>query len=135
MQFLFKKIDFVFFNEQKIRLARLDHIKPLLRNSSGLSDPTARDAIENLNPISQITICGKILKFPETWLNIVNKTYDWCKKLSFSLFAAVRRKYFSEHYLSICRDLHISVTTFHSFVNRARQYAALQAVQSHLIKI
>ena len=134
-----KKIDFVFFNEKNIRQAvieeREDAIKPELKNGSGLSDPTARDAIRNLTPLPFIKLAGEILKFPESWLNVIDKTYNWCKRQSACHYETVRRKYLGIHYRKICFDLHISITTFHNLINRARQYAALQAVQLNLIFI
>ena len=137
MQKYFRKIDFVFFNEKNIREivfeSRENNFKPELKNGSGISDPTARDAIRNLTPLAKITVCGITLKFPESWLEVIDKTYNWCKRQSETHFESVRRKYLGDHYKKICRDLHISATTFHNMIHRARQYAALQAVQLHLI--
>ena len=137
MQKYFTKIDFVFYNEKNIRLAVIEEreapIKPELKNGSGLSDPTARDAIRNLTPLLFVEIAGDFLKFPESWLEVIDKTYNWCKRQSIVHFESVRRKYLGDHYKKICRDLHISATTFHNMIHRARQYAALQAVQLHLI--
>ena len=134
-----KKIDFVFYNEKNIRQAVIEEretaIKPELKNGSGLSDPTARDAIRNLTPLSFVKIAGEILKLPESWLVVIDKTYNWCKRQSSCHYEVLRRKYHNEHFRRICFDLHISPTTFHNMVNRARQYAALQAVQLNLIYV
>lgn len=135
----FKKIDFVFFNERRIRRivseTRKDRILPELRNSGSLSDPTAQDAVRNLSLLPQIIICGEILKLPELWLSVIEKTYAWCKRQSELHFQIVRRKYNGEQFHRICRDLAISKSTFFSLIHRARQYAALQAVQFRLIYI
>ena len=97
MQDYFKKIDFIFHNERKIRRLvyenRNDCVKPEIRNGSGLSDPTANDAIKNLTPLPSITICGEVLKFPESWLEVIDKTYNWCKRQSVTHFESLRRKY------------------------------------------
>ena len=139
MQVYFKKIDFIFYNERKIRRivkeTRIDSVKPEIKNGSGLSDPTASAAIRNLSPLPAITVCGETLKFPESWLAVIDKTYSWCKRQSLTHFESVRRKYLGEHYLSICRLLHISPATFNNLIHRARQYAALQAVQFRLLFI
>lgn len=137
MQDYFQKIDFVFYNEEKIKQTVIEEreisFKPELRNGSGISDPTARNAIRNLTPLFSIKLCGIVLKFPESWLDVIQKTYSWCKRQSATHFESVRRKYLGEHYNSICHDLHISKTTFNNLIHRARQYAALQAVQLRLI--
>ena len=134
-----KKIDFVFYNEKNIRQAvfeaRESRRRPELKNGSGLSDPTARDAIRNLTPLSFIKIAGEMLKFPESWLKVIDKTYSWCKRQSACHYEVLRRKYNNEHYKKICVDLHISPTTFQGLINRARQYAALQAAQFRLIYV
>ena len=137
MQKYFKKIDFVFYNEKNIRQAVFEEretaFKPELRNGSGLSDPTARDAIRNLTPLPFVTIGGEKLTYPETWLEVIDKTYNWCKRQSVLLYESVRKKYLGNHYKKICTELNISIKTFFNLIHRARQYAALQAVQLHLI--
>ena len=95
-KFYSKIIDFIFYNESEIRKAvvesRIDITRPELKNGSGISDPTARDAIRNLMPISQITICGQVIKFPERWLIVVEKTY---------LCASVNRKHIFKQFTGI----------------------------------
>lgn len=134
-----KKIDFVFFNEKNIRETvfevRESSPKFEIKNGSKISDPTASQAIKNLTPIFSITIGNEILKFPESWLLVIDKTYTWCKKQSALLYETVRRKYSGEHYRKICFDLHFSHVTFKNFIDKARIYAALQAVQLRLIYV
>ena len=138
-KFYSKIIDFIFYNESEIRKAvvesRIDITRPELKNGSGISDPTARDAIRNLMPISQITICGQVIKFPERWLIVVEKTYSWCKRQSETHFQAVHRHYLGGYYRQICFDLSISAKTFYNLLTLAKQYAALQAAQMRLIYI
>lgn len=134
-------IDFIFYNEKKIKESVIEELtcttRPELKNGSGISDPTARDAIKHLDPINQITVCGRVIKFPEKWLVVIEKTYSWCKRQSETHFQAVHHFYNdkkgSGYYYTVCRQLSISVKTFYNLVDRAKMYAALQAVQFRLI--
>ena len=135
-----KKIDFVFYNERPIREAVLDERNGLrpdynVRTSSGLSDPTARDAIRNLTPITSIIISGQPLKFPERWIIVIDKTYLWCSKQSSTHYEVARRRYNGEDYRVTCRELNISNTTRRNTLEHVRMYAALQAVQLKLITV
>ena len=139
-----KIIDFIFYNESKIKNAvaeyRIDtHHYRELKNGSGISDPTARDAIKHLDPINQITVCGRLVKFPEKWLAVIEKTYNWCKRQSDTHFQAVYHFYNdkkgSGYYYTVSRQLSTSVKTFYNLVDRAKMYAALQAVQYRLIHL
>jgi len=134
-----KKIDFVFFNERKIRQAvfewREGVIRPEVKGGNKISDPTAVKAIKNLTLLPSASIAGISLQYPETWLVVIDKTYNWCKRQSKLLFESVRKKYLGDNYKRICIDLHISPTTFNNCINRARMYAALQAAQLHLIYV
>lgn len=136
-----KKIDWVFFNEKKIEkavyTARIDTPKPekVIGDPNKISDPTAQTALNNLTPLSLVIIGGEILRLPELWLEVINKTYNWCKRQSNLHFQAVKRKYLGTHYFKICRELHISHTTLYELVKKARMYAALQAAQFRLIYV
>ena len=136
-----KKIDWVFFNEGKIKKAvqdaRIDTPKPekVIGDPNKISDPTAQTAINNLTPLSLVYIGDNILKYPEHWLTVICRTYNWCKRQSETHFQAVRKKYLGENYLKICREVNVSCKTLYNMIAHARQYAALQAVQFGLIYI
>lgn len=134
-----KMIDFVFFNEKRIRQAvfewRESVLRPEIKSGNKISDPTAAKAIKNLSVLPSVSIAGTNLQYPESWLEVIDKTYNWCERQSKLLFESVRKKYLGDHYKRICIDLHISPTTFNNFIKRARMYAALQAAQLHLIYI
>lgn len=134
-----KKIEFAFFNEKEIRLSILDArgatMTPELRNGSGLPDPTAREAICNLSPIPMIRVKGIDLKFPESWMLVVDKTYNWCKRQGEEYYEATRLKYKNEFYVKICSKLDITISRFYEIIERARIYAALQAAQMNLIHV
>lgn len=151
-----KKIDWVFFNELQIARAvyeaRIDNPRaeiPVI-GSNNFSDPTANIVIKSLTPLKSVLVGGKEIKtkkgekkivggdtlfFPELWLYVVNKTYAWCKRQSETCEQAVKKKYRGENYLRICRELSISQTTLHNWIEKARMYAALQAAQLQLIYV
>lgn len=136
-----KMIDWVFFNEKQIEkavyAARVDTPKtpPVIGDRNKISDPTAQTALHNLTPLSSAIICGDELKFPELWLLVISKTYNWCARQSDCFEKAVRKKYRGEYYIKVCRELSISPPTFFNMIHRARMYAALQAVQLNLIHV
>ena len=137
-----KKIDFIFYNEKEIRLAVLEARnsgKPLCevpgRNASGVSDPTARDAMYNLTPLPVIKINGQDLRLPERWLIVIDKTYAWAKSQSDVHYEVARRRYAEEDYRKTCRELHISQQYQSKIMENIRIYAALQAAQFNLIYV
>ena len=137
-----RKIDFVFYNEQEIRLAVLEARntgKPLAevpsRNASGMSDPTARDAISNLSPVPVVRINEQELRLPERWLTVIDKTYAWAKSQSDEHYEVARRRYHGEDYRVTCRELHVAQSTHSKIMENIRMYAALQAAQMNLIYI
>ena len=135
-----KKIDFVFFNENKIRVAVYEerndsHRKPEIKSGKVLLNPTERDALKNIIPLPQVSIGGSVLKLPELWINVIDKTYSWCRNKSEIFFQAVRRKYNGEHYHKICSDYSISQPHFFNIIDKARMYAAMQAAQFGLIHV
>ena len=137
-----RKIDFVFYNEQEIRLAVLEARnagRPLAevpsRNASGVSDPTARDAISNLSPVPVVRINEQELRLPERWLTVIDKTYAWAKSQSDEHYEVARRRYHGEDYRVTCRALNIAKTTLHRIMDIVKMYASLQAAQSNLIYI
>ena len=135
-----RKVDFVFYHEREIREAVLDERStcasaPIVRNASGVSDPTAREAIYNLSPLPVVKIDGKELRLPERWLVVIDKTYAWAKSQSDVHFEVARRRYRGEDYRVTCRELHIANTTRRNIFELTRTYAALQAAQLKVIYI
>lgn len=139
----FGTIDFIFYNEQEIReavqQARLDggNIGAIkIVNGTGMTDPTARQAIKNLTPLTSVTIHGgQIVKRPEHWLKVIDKTYGWCKLQKDNRYEVTRRRYENEDYRKTCRELNISNSTRRRLLELAQMYAALQAVQFGLIQV
>ena len=137
-----KKVDFVFYHEREIREAVLDERNtcasaPIVRNASGVPDPTARAAVYNLSPLPMVKIDGKELRLPERWLVVIDKTYAWAKVQSETglHYEVARRRYRGEDYRVTCRELHMDNSTRSRIMENIRIYAALQAVQMNLIYV
>ena len=108
-----RKIEFVFYNEDEIRAAVFEArnepaFVPIIRNASGLSDPTAKEAIINLTPLPTVKVKGTELELPEKWLLVIDKTYAWAKKQGEVKYEVARRRYNGEDYRKTCSELHIS---------------------------
>lgn len=74
----FTKIDFVFYNAQRIKKAveeaRADKGNKSY-NGSGISDPTAAVVLNNLSPLRYVVLDAKRLEYPERWLKLVDLVY------------------------------------------------------------
>lgn len=144
-EFYFRQIDFIFHHEKKIRdaviekyLETKDSSIPLfpVANTNSFSDPTASRALRNLTPLKFVKLPdGTLIKYPEKWLAVINKTYEWCKRQNDCRYEVAKRRYNNEDYRKTCIDLSISKTTLHSLLEKVRIYAALQAVQAGLLKV
>lgn len=135
-----RKIDFVFYNEEKIRVAvdetRADDGRPKSPQKLECSDPTAAQAIRNLTPITTVVLnCEQTLEYPERWLEVINKTWAWAKAQRDCRYKVARRRYAKEDYRKTCRELNISSSLYFNLLNCVRMYAALHAVQLGLIRV
>ena len=138
-----RKIDFMFYREKEIReaveKARLsEHLTGTLRmvRSGGIPDPTALQATKNLTPLRFVTISdGEVIDFPERWLEVIEKTYNYCARQKDCRFEVAKRRYKAEDYRKTCRELNISNVTRCRLMELVRIYAALQAVQLGLIQV
>lgn len=134
-----KKIEFAFFNEKEIREAveeaREDSKTPELRNGSGCPDPTASTAIRNLSPIPSVMIDGVELKSPESWLTVIDKTYNWCKRQGGKYYECARGRYKGECFVKTCVNAEVSAAYFYDTIERIRNYAAIQAAWLRLIYV
>ena len=140
-----RTIDFVFYNERAIRDAvQKARMKSLLNSSflvrvgaaSKLNDPTATLALRNLTPLAAVTINdGEIVERPESWLEVIDKTYNFCAKCNDRRLEVAKRRYRREDYRKTCADLEISNTTRRRLLELVKIHAVLQAVQLGLIEV
>ena len=139
----FGKVDFIFYSERDIReavtQARLsvgNGNGMVAANKNGFSDPTANQAVKNLSPLEKVTIRGEhVIQKPEKWLEVIEKTYSWCKKQKDNRFEVAKRRYEGEDYRKTCRELNLSNSTRRRLLEYVQIYATLQAVQLGLIQI
>ena len=142
----FRQIDFIFYHEKQIRDAVTEarisggrdgtiSLFPVA-SANNFSDPTATEAIKNLTPLKFVKLPdGTIIKYPEKWLAVIDKTYSYCKKQNDCRCEIARRRYNNEDYRKTCIDLNISNTTRRRLLELVQIYAALQAVQAGLIRV
>lgn len=136
----FRKIDFVFYNEEKIRVAvsemRADDGRPRVRQGTGLSDPTVAQVVRNLTPLRKAALdCEQTLEYPERWLEVIDKTWAWARAQPDCRYEVARRRYAKEDYRKTCRELELADTTRRRLLDLVRMYAALHAVQLGLIRL
>lgn len=143
-QSYFSQIDFIFYHEADIKDAVLQErfssgnssSSIVAVSESGMSDPTARQAVRNLTPLESVIICGEHnIKKPEHWLIVIEKTYKWCKQQRDCRYEVARRIYDGEDYRKSCHELNISNSTRRRLLELVQMYAALQAVQLGLIQV
>ena len=132
----YKKIDFVFFNEKRIRDAVNDErygVKARTeRNGSGIGDPTASEAIRNITPLVSVKLGDGVLEWPEHWLKVIDAT----KTGTHGDVLIAGCDYYS--CVPICltkATLNVSQTVCYELRDAFRRFAELCAVQMGLIKI
>ena len=113
----------------------METVTPELRNGSGCPDPVVAAVIRHLDPIESIFIEEYELKYPEKWLDVIDKTYKWCEKQVPYWYAAVKQRYAGKYTVAICNQLGITPEMFYRLINRTKYQAALYSVQAKLIYI
>lgn len=107
-----RKIDFVFYSEQKIRQA------------------VAAAGCES--PLQKVAVCGGWLEWPESWLKVIDiERNKWSKDVHGEV---LERRYKGEDSKKTCRELSISDSTRRKYLEDIRQHASLVATQLGLIK-
>lgn len=132
----FAKIDFVFFNREKIRKAikeaRDDKGKKNC-NGSGISDPVAAVALNNLSPLLFVYIGDRRLEKPETWLQLTDLVYIKASDVEKSLLDSryVRNESSEDSY----HRVKIEQSTFSRMWKDIKHIQELYAVQLGLIRV
>ena len=133
-----QRINFVFYNEQMIRRkiyeTRRDPPKSqLLVKPSNVhrSDPVGNQAIRNMMKLREIVFDnGSTLKDPETWIEVIEKTYAGVKELTSKI---ARLYYQCKNRYEICSRYGVNPHTYYDHLNRFKQFAMMQAVLKNLI--
>lgn len=131
----FKKIDFVFANEKKIRELVMEAKQGSGEhgaNGGGVSDPTAAQAIHNVMPIRFITVNGSRLEWPEAWLRVIDMVRMRCSAEQIVVLQGMTMK---ESYHKTLRKLNVSQSTLSRMRHEVRHFQELCAVQEGLIRI
>lgn len=146
-----RQIDFMFYHEAEIRRAvedaKEERETPDIRNGSGLPDPTASEVIKRLTPVKSVLIGGREkeikgemtlidateVKYPERWLEVIDRTYSWCKAQAGDHYEIARRRYSCEDYRKICRELCIDAAKISRVLELVRQEARAHAIELGLI--
>ena len=136
------KIEYVFYNERQIRSA-VTELKNAgkVSNETGrrsvnkFSDPTGSAAVKNLTPLKMILLNEKILYNPEQWLEVVDRTLNFCRRRGDIFLNVFRGRYSGEHFAKTCAKSEIGVDTFYRVLEKIRYHAALVAASLQLIFI
>lgn len=131
----FKKIDWVFYNERAIRAIVLDirnGVNDHESNGSGVSDPTAAQAIRNVTPIRSIHLYGCRLEWPEAWLHVTDMVR--------TLLDTPLRKVMEGHYrrqtqVRMTQEVNVNQSTVSKMWREIRHVQELCAVQEGLIRV
>ena len=132
-----KFIEYILYNEAAIREAveeaRLHLPKYEIRNDNAIGDPTASEVIKNLMPVKLIVLDGRKIYHPEKWLEVIDKTRQYCAKHGELYTEIFKSRYGSVYYAHTCELLNINDNKFYRILEKIRHYASLQAAYHHLI--
>ena len=152
-KFAIRYIDLIFFNRYRILdaviVARKENkksvgVSSVYRNhlssfKNFFSDPTAESVIKSLDPVKIIKVdnfdSSFLVKFPESWLQIVKDTFNFCQLKNSLLFNVITRYYDEEHWSDTCRQLNISNHERNRNIEIAQNFALIKAVDNNLISL
>lgn len=137
-----RAFEFMMRNERKIRDA-VEETRVSKKGSTGrtptghayISDPTAGEAIRNVEELSFVEIeGGGRVEWPERWLRVIDAVRAWCEPDAVRA-EILRRRYNGESYVVTCREVHISSRVYHDVLYKIRVYAVQCAAQVQVIKV
>ena len=101
---------------------------------SAISKPTEAIAIRLADELSEVSVDGRTVEWPERWLKVISAVREWCGQdtIREEIF---RRRYSGEGYIRTCYDLHIVQQTYSVFLRDIRDFAIKCACQMQLIKV
>jgi hypothetical protein len=133
----FKTIDFILFNEKRIRdavYAARNDIQRCEVHGSGVGNPTESAAIQNIMPLRSVKVGTSYLGWPEEWLRVVDATRLYCSN-DMDMTIVLSDYYGAkEGYSRVCAKLSISANTLSRLKNEIRYQAALCAANLNLIR-
>ncbi len=143
-----RAFEFMIRNEKKIR----DAVEEARANKGGhtggtptghafISDPTAGEAIRNVEELSFVEIeGGGRVEWPERWLSVIDAVRAWCEPF-YLRREILRRRYNGESWTKTCaeikisRDRYLSETRYREIIRSIRSYALQCAAQVGVIKV
>lgn len=143
-----RAFEFMIRNEKKIREA-VEEARASKKSRTGrtptghayISDPTAGEAIRNVEELSFVEIeGGGRVEWPERWLRVIDAVRAWCE-FSYLRREILRRRYDGESWTKTCaeikisRDRYLSETKYREILRSIRSYALQCAAQMQVIKV
>lgn len=120
---------------EEVRLCRKGHTGGTPTGHARVSDPTAGEAIRNVEELSFVEIeGGGRVEWPERWLRVIDAVREWCKPDVLKR-EILRRRYSGESYIYTCYEVHISERRYHEILFAIRSYALQCAAQLQVIKV
>lgn len=143
-----RAFEFMIRNEKKIRDA-VEEARASKKSRTGrtptghayISDPTAGEAIRNVEELSFVEIeGGGRVEWPERWLRVIDAVRAWCE-FSYLRREILRRRYDGESWTKTCaeikisRDRYLSETKYREILRSIRSYALQCAAQMQVVKV
>lgn len=125
---LLRKIDYIFYHEQEIRLKIKEYREDPIRiplaikpSNKNYSDSTGNTVVRKLMEIRRIWLNdGRYLKKPEKWLKVIEATYSSSEKQTVQI---ARAQYSKKHREETCSLLNISLSMYYRKLNGFRRQA------------
>lgn len=152
-KFAIQRIDQIFFNRYKILDAVIEAKKMTIKSvgissvyrqhfssvKNFFSDPTSAIVIKSLEPVKIIKVDNFdshfFVKLPESWLQIIKDTFNFCQLQNSLLLEIVTRYYDEEYWLDTCTFFNISNHERKRNIEIAQNFALIKAVDNNLLSL
>lgn len=139
---LTRHIEFMMYHRQEIKRAIAEERERQKGGHSGggssghafVSDPTALQGIKAATELISVNIdSGNVIKWPERWLRVIDKTYEQAGDLQ----RAVMQARYEDHEIATrtCMRLAIGKTLYYGLLDNALAFAGMAACQMGLMRI
>lgn len=138
-----RAFEFMIRNEKKIRDA-VEEARANKRGHTGgtqtghafISDPTAGEAIRNVEELSVVEIeGGGRVEWPERWLRVIDAVRSWCGNDALKSEIFARRYERGENSHITCYAVNIEINTYYYFLREIRSFALQCAAQCQVIRV